>query len=144
MEDWEVCNSEESRELKISEIKDLKVLIKECHEMLIDTKKQQQEIIKMIDSLNNEPEIKISNDFTSTIRESNRAWRLYGNHYKPIIPIIGSNIFGQLNTTFLNNFNQNIYHKLDKTNKTNEKNCHYLSEEEVEEKGEVDDIDEVK
>ncbi len=144
MEDWEVCNSEESRELKIAEIKDLKVLIKECHEMLIDTKKQQQEIIKMIDSLNNEPEIKISNDFTSTIRESNRAWRLYGNHYKPIIPIIGSNIFGQLNTTFLNNFNQNICHKLDKTNKTNEKNCDYLSEEEVEEIGEVDNIDEVK
>ena len=120
MEDeWEIYSKgqlDNSSKLKIN---DIFKLVEECHSMLVETKQNQKTIIKMVSSLqdnknNKNNKIQLEDDevvtqkdsnYTNTVRESNRAWRLYGNHYKPILPMFSSGIYTGFNNDFLTNIN---------------------------------------
>jgi len=81
-------------------------LLKECYKLLKETKELQLDLINSIDLLKTkETEVIVSKDknYSQHLRESNRAWRLYGNYYKPILPIIYTGLYSGINNNFLNN-----------------------------------------
>lgn len=83
-------------------------LLKECYKLLKETKELQLDLLNSIDLLKSkEADVIVSKDknYSQHLRESNRAWRLYGNHHKPILPIIYTGLYSGINNDFLTNVN---------------------------------------
>lgn len=74
-------------------LNDVVAILKECQTLLHETRQIQQEVVKVVNnfklshqgipSLNEK-----KSNYIYDVRDSNRAWRLYGNYHKPIIPIL--------------------------------------------------------
>ncbi len=128
-DDWEIYSKTQIDEINKLKLSDLMNLVSECHTMLKETKDTQAEImtllveiksdqqrerekekVKVKEKLLDENEVITHKDsnYTNTVRETNRAWRLYGNHYKPILPLFNSGIYSGFNNDFLTNINNTI------------------------------------
>ena len=115
-DDWEIYSKGQLDNSSKFKINDIFKLVEECHSMLVETKQNQKAIIKMVSSLQDnkkqldDGEVVTQKDsnYTNTVRETNRAWRLYGNHYKPILHMFSSGIYTGFNNDFLTNINNTI------------------------------------
>ncbi len=71
---------------------DVVAILKECQTLLHETRQIQQEVVKDVNNFklshHNIPSLNEKKpNYIYDVRDSNRAWRLYGNYHKPIIPI---------------------------------------------------------
>jgi len=74
-------------------LEDVMSILKECQSLLHETRQIQQEVVKVVNnfklSQQHLPSLNEKNsNYIYDVRDSNRAWRLYGNYHKPIIPIL--------------------------------------------------------
>ena len=93
-------------------LKESKDLLETTQKIQFDIQNTQSELQKtqthLMETLNkqkqDESDVIISKDidYTLNVRESNRAWRLYGNYHKPILPIIYTGLYSGITTSFIN------------------------------------------